>query len=113
MIGDAVNIRAPFDVAFISFLISALYVRIALPYISPESMSDGNKPSRGGIAGFLAPLRILIPQRLRLANGNLKKHYGVMFLCSGIFLGVVSRESYFLGIGIDDHYSLPLVTHRC
>lgn len=90
MIGDAIDIRAPFDVAFISFLISALYARFALPYMSPASMSAGGKTSRGGVSGFLAPLKILVPKRLRLADGRLKKHYGVLFLCGGIFLGVVS-----------------------
>lgn len=88
MIGDAIDIRAPFDVAFFSFLVSTLYTRAFLPYISPDSMSD-KKPA-GGVSGFLAPLKILVPQHLRLADGKVKKHYGVIFLCSGIFVGVVS-----------------------
>lgn len=90
MIGDAINVRAPFDVAFIFFLISSVYARTALPYISPESMSDAKKPGQQqGVSGFFAPLRILLPQRLRLADGRLRRHYGVLFLCSGIFIGVV------------------------
>jgi hypothetical protein len=93
MIGDAIDIRAPFDVAFIAFLISAVYARFALPYISPDSMSNGNKNVKGGSAsGFLAPLRILVPQRIVTADGKRKKHYGVIFLCSGIFVGVVSDQ---------------------
>ena len=89
MIGDAINIQAPFDVACISFLIAVVYAWVALPYISPESMSDSKGPGHTGVSGFLAPLKILVPQRLRLADGTLKRHYGVIFLCSGIFLGVV------------------------
>ncbi|KAF4984886.1 hypothetical protein FZEAL_39 [Fusarium zealandicum] len=88
MIGDAIDIRAPFDVAFISFILAGIYAYIALPYISPESMSDGQKP--GGVSGFLAPLRILTPQKLRLADGRYKRHLGVIFLCSGIFIGVLA-----------------------
>lgn len=89
MIGEAIDIRAPFDVAFVSFLIAALYARVALPYMAPGSMSDGNKGPQKGVSGFLAPLKILAPQKLRLSDGKLRKHFGVLFLCSGIFLGVV------------------------
>ncbi|KAF4959285.1 hypothetical protein FSARC_10802 [Fusarium sarcochroum] len=90
MIGDAIDIRAPFDVACISFILAGIYVWTSLPYISPESMSNGGKPGQQGVSGFLAPLKILTPQKLRLADGRVKKHLGVIFLCSGIFLGVLA-----------------------
>jgi hypothetical protein len=90
MIGDAIDIRAPFDVAFISFILAGIYVWCALPYISPESMSNGGKNGQKGVSGFLAPLKILTPQRLRLADGRVKKHFGVIFLCSGIFVSVLA-----------------------
>ncbi|GJN72314.1 hypothetical protein PLICBS_006386 [Purpureocillium lilacinum] len=90
MIGDAIDIRAPFDVAFVSFLVAGVYAHLALPYIAPDAMSDGKKPGQQGVSGFLAPLRILVPQRLRRADGRLTKHYGVIFLCAGIFLGVLA-----------------------
>lgn len=90
MIGDAIDIRAPFDVAFISFLVASVYVRLAIPYIAPDSMSSGKKPGQQGVSEFLAPLKILVPQRLRLADGRLRKHYGVIFLGVGIFIGVVA-----------------------
>ncbi|KAJ6442346.1 Chromosome segregation in meiosis protein 3 [Purpureocillium lavendulum] len=90
MIGDAIDIRAPFDVAFVSFLVAGVYARLALPYIAPHDMSDGKKPGQQGVSGFLAPLRILAPQRLRRADGRVSKHYGVIFLCAGIFLGVLA-----------------------
>ncbi|KAF4446988.1 hypothetical protein F53441_9459 [Fusarium austroafricanum] len=90
MIGDAIDIRAPFDVAFISFILAGIYAWSALPYISPESMSNGANSDKQGVSGFLAPLKILTPQKLRLADGRVKKHLGVIFLCSGIFLGVLA-----------------------
>ncbi|KAI5459434.1 major facilitator superfamily domain-containing protein [Mariannaea sp. PMI_226] len=90
MIGDNIDIRAPFDVAFISFLIAGTYARFFLPYISPESLTDGTKQGQSGAAGFLAPLRVLVPQRLKLANGKIRRHLGVIFLCMGIFLGVLA-----------------------
>ncbi|KAF5560220.1 major facilitator superfamily transporter [Fusarium napiforme] len=90
MIGDAIDIRAPFDVAFISFILAGIYVWCALPYISPDSMSNGGKNGQKGVSGFLAPLKILTPQKLRLADGRVKKHFGVIFLCSGIFVSVLA-----------------------
>ncbi|KAK5994368.1 hypothetical protein PT974_04842 [Cladobotryum mycophilum] len=92
MIGNAISIRAPFDVAFVNFLIAGTFVWFALPYIPPESMNDGKKPGSKAASGFLAPLRILAPQRVRNANGVVKKHYGVIFLCAGIFIGVLSTD---------------------
>ncbi|KND91808.1 hypothetical protein TOPH_03485 [Tolypocladium ophioglossoides CBS 100239] len=70
MIGDTIDIRAPFDVAFVSFIIAGIYAHLALPYQSPDSMSDGKKSDQQGVSRFLAPLRILVPQRLRLGNGK-------------------------------------------
>jgi hypothetical protein len=90
MIGNAYGIKTPFEVAFVSFLLAATFAFLSLPYISPESMSDSKTPAKGGISGFLAPLKVLNPQKLRLESGALRKHYGVLFLCCGVFLGVVS-----------------------
>ncbi|KAL2192505.1 hypothetical protein P885DRAFT_72919 [Corynascus similis CBS 632.67] len=90
MIGDTWGIRRPFEVAFFSFLLSTLYVRVALPYIRVDSPSNDSKPESKGIAGFLSPLRVLMPQRILLHSGVLAKHYGVLFLCAGVFLGVLA-----------------------
>lgn len=88
-IGDAWGIARPFQVACVAFLLSSAYVLLALPYISPDSLNDGKKPTKG-ISGFLAPLRVLSAQRIRLRNGVSRKHYGVLFLCCGVFLGVLA-----------------------
>ncbi|KAF3762801.1 hypothetical protein M406DRAFT_31187, partial [Cryphonectria parasitica EP155] len=92
MTGDAFGIRMPFQVAFFLFLISSAYARFVLPFISPESLSDGKKDTGrgGGVSGFLAPLKIMAPQHVRLFSGRVTKHYGVLFLCCGIFLGVLA-----------------------
>lgn len=91
MIGDAIDIRAPFTVAFVFFLVSMVYVRLAIPYVSTETTSNDKLPNQTGISGFFAPLKVLTPQRLCMADSRIKKHYGVIFLCCGIFVGVVSR----------------------
>lgn len=89
MLGDSFGIRRPFETAFVCFLIATVYVRLAIPYLPPSADAAGSKAPRG-VKGFFAPLKVLKPQKVRLANGQVKKHYGVFFLCSGVFMGVVS-----------------------
>lgn len=90
LLGDTFGIRAPFDVACGFFLLSCVYLLVSLPYIPPPVRTG---KSSEGSSGFLAPLRILVPQKVRLAGGKMTKHYGVIFLCAGIFLGVVCSNS--------------------
>jgi hypothetical protein len=94
MIGERWGILRPFQVACVSFLLSSVYAALALPYISPESITDSKSRTRGGLAGFFAPLKVLAPQKLRLPSGKIGKHYGVLFLCCGVFIGVVSYTSF-------------------
>ncbi|KAM3500474.1 hypothetical protein MY10362_006370 [Beauveria mimosiformis] len=88
LLGNTLGIRAPFDVACGFFLLSCVYCFVSLPYIPPPPKPKANERS----AGFLEPLRILAPQNLRLASGKFTKHYGVIFLCAGIFLGVLATD---------------------
>ncbi|KAK4097308.1 MFS general substrate transporter [Parathielavia hyrcaniae] len=90
MIGDTWGIRRPFEVAFYSFLISTLYVRFAIPYLAGESLSSGSKPNSKGLAELFSPLRVLSPQTVMLGSGVVQKHYGVLLLCAGVFLGVLA-----------------------
>ncbi|KAI7774809.1 hypothetical protein LA080_007779 [Diaporthe eres] len=92
MVGDAFGIRMPFQVACVLFLFATLYSRTVIPYISPESLSDGKKSKAKGIKGFLAPLKILAPQRIRFMDGHVARHFGVFFLCCGIFLAVLATS---------------------
>lgn len=92
MIGGVFGIQRPFEVAFLCFLLATMYARIALPYIAPEATLDSQTISRGP-SGFFSPLKILLPQRIRLQSGQIAKHYGVLLLCCGVFLGVVSQIS--------------------
>ncbi|KAK7733687.1 hypothetical protein SLS53_008154 [Cytospora paraplurivora] len=90
-VGDYFGIRMPFQIAFLLFMFASVYARTVLPYISPESLSNGKQDSRGsGIKAFLAPLRIMAPQRIRFLDGHVAKHYGIFFLCCGLFLGVLA-----------------------
>ncbi|KAG8156575.1 hypothetical protein KVR01_013526 [Diaporthe batatas] len=92
MVGDVFGIRMPFQVAFVLFLCATLYSRTVLPYIDPASLSDGKKTKAKGVKGFLAPLKILAPQRIRFMDGRVANHFGVFFLCCGIFLAVLATS---------------------
>ncbi|KOS21224.1 hypothetical protein ESCO_004478 [Escovopsis weberi] len=94
MIGDAFGVRAPFDLAFYNFFLAGFFVWFALPYISPKDMNNGGKDKKptNASSGFFAPLKILSPQKVRTADGTIKTHYGVAFLCAGIFIGVLSTD---------------------
>ncbi|CAK7229637.1 hypothetical protein SBRCBS47491_007318 [Sporothrix bragantina] len=92
IVGDEFGVVRPFQTAFFLFLFASLFARYALPYISPESLSGpSNKATRrGGLAGFVEPLKVLLPQKIRLGSGRIANHYGVFFLCCGVFLGVLA-----------------------
>ena len=113
IVGDEFGIVRPFQTAFFLFLFASFFSRFALPYISPESLSGPNtKPTRrGGLSGFTEPLKVLLPQKIRLSSGRIANHYGVFFLCAGVFLGVVSLLCFFF-LSLSLSLSLPQGTHH-
>lgn len=118
MIGDVWGISRPFEVAFCAFLLSSVYVRVAVPYIAAELLSNGSKPNSKGFTELLSPLRVLAPQKVFLETGATRSHYGVLFLCAGVFLGVV-RFPFHLphsakpARALISYYSLLRDTRRC
>lgn len=92
IVGDTYGIVRPFQTAFFLFIFASLFARYAMPYISPESLSNPNAKTtrKGGLAGFFEPLKVLLPQKIRLHSGRIANHYGVFFLCCGVFLGVLA-----------------------
>ncbi|OAA59572.1 Major facilitator superfamily domain, general substrate transporter [Niveomyces insectorum RCEF 264] len=70
LVGDTFGIIRPFQVAFFLFCFASVYAR--------------------GLAGFFQPLKVLAPQSIRLSTGRVARHYGVFFLCSGVFLGLAT-----------------------
>ncbi|KAK6397853.1 hypothetical protein LTR65_005101 [Meristemomyces frigidus] len=90
LIGDIYGIRRPFDVAFFLFAIACLYAGTIAPYIDPATLSDQTSSKPKGIGAIFGPLRVLAPARLRLQDGTVTKHFGVLFLAMGVFLGVLA-----------------------
>ncbi|KAK4198084.1 6-hydroxy-D-nicotine oxidase [Triangularia verruculosa] len=90
MMGDTWGIRRPFEVAFGAFLLSALYIATVVPCIDATAINNGKKGHGHGISQLFAPLKVLLPQRVLSRNGTVRKHYGLLVLCAGIFLGVLA-----------------------
>ncbi|KAL1638792.1 hypothetical protein SLS58_008606 [Diplodia intermedia] len=89
--GDVFGIQAPWEVALCSMVFATLYAYLFLPYVAPpkrEAEKAGAK--KQGLSRFLGPARMLAPQRWRLADGRVMRHYGVPLLFAGIFTGVLA-----------------------
>ncbi|KAI1324714.1 hypothetical protein F5Y16DRAFT_402125 [Xylariaceae sp. FL0255] len=85
---EKINITAPFEIAAVSFLICCTFTLLFVPYIDPITLSSDTKAK--GLAGFFGPIKILGPQMMRLQDGRLKKHFGLLFLAFGVYLGVLA-----------------------
>jgi hypothetical protein len=74
-------------------IISTAYSALLLPYVAPEKIDDAENNTKKGIltrvTTFVSPLKAFVPRRLRRANGNTSRYYGVSLLGAGVFLGVV------------------------
>ncbi|KAI0197860.1 major facilitator superfamily transporter [Astrocystis sublimbata] len=91
LLAEHIRIDAPFEVAGVSFLVCTAYVLSFIPYIDPKDLSSDNSAAKSkGFFGFLGVLKVLGPQKMRLANGRIVKHYGIIFLALGIFVGVLA-----------------------
>ncbi|KAH7030788.1 major facilitator superfamily domain-containing protein [Microdochium trichocladiopsis] len=89
VLGDLYGIRRPFEVAFFLYVISTIYGAIFMPTEIAKSKKNGTTaPKKVGIAAFFAPLRVIVPHKYRLASGKVITNYGLIFLATGLFLGV-------------------------
>lgn len=87
--GDSYGIQRPFETAVALFLLSSLYAALFVPYIDPAVLSDGTSDSQSGNSVF-GPLKVLLPQVVRLSSGMKTRHYGISFLALGVFVGVLA-----------------------
>lgn len=93
IVGDMFGIRRPFEVAMALMLLSTFYSIFFLPYIPPsqKTESEAENSTMKRAAGVLAPMKLFIPTRIVMPDGRIRRHYGVLLLGAGVFLGVVSR----------------------
>lgn len=97
LIGDAFGIIVPFRVTFAMFLLSTIYVTTSLPHIPPADPSgadvdvDISKPSsRKGLAKFVGPMTVFLPQTFVSPSGQTSTEYGTFLLGWGVFLGILA-----------------------
>lgn len=88
VIGDVFGIVSPFVSAVGCFAVATTYGGIFWPS-PPENDDEANGKTTSGASGFLAPIKVLMPQKYRLDNGKIIRNYGLVFLALGIFFGVV------------------------
>ncbi|KAF3764078.1 hypothetical protein M406DRAFT_259543 [Cryphonectria parasitica EP155] len=89
LIADEFGIRRPFEISMVLFLASSIYGALFVPYIDPKTLADGDTRSKG-IKSVFRPLKVLVPQKLRLPDGRPFRYYGVTFLVLGVFMGVLA-----------------------
>ncbi|KAI2640211.1 major facilitator superfamily transporter [Xylaria nigripes] len=89
VLGDVYGIRRPFEIAFFLFIFSTLFAIFFMPTNISSETSDG-KQLGPGLDGFFAPLKVIVPRLYRLDSGKIIENYGLIFLASGIFLGVLA-----------------------
>ncbi|OJD28606.1 major facilitator superfamily transporter, partial [Diplodia corticola] len=87
--GDLFGIQAPWEIAMCSMAFATLYAYFFLPYVPPPKQ-DEESEKKQGLSRFLGPAKMLAPQRWRLPDGRIKRHFGVPLLFGGIFTGVLA-----------------------
>ena len=90
ILGDAINILAPFQLALSLFVASTLYVLLALPYIPPIKELNPSSKTRTGLSRVFGPLRSLFPAKWALKDGRIRREYGPLILASGVFMAILA-----------------------
>ncbi|KAL4937280.1 hypothetical protein BDV06DRAFT_227088 [Aspergillus oleicola] len=89
--GDAWGIRRPFEIATVLFCLSSAYSAKFVPYIDPKTLSDSNAATKPrNWKALVSGLNVLSPKKIQLANGHIRRHYGIPFLALGVFMGVLA-----------------------
>ncbi|KAF2113914.1 major facilitator superfamily domain-containing protein [Lophiotrema nucula] len=89
LLGDYINILAPFRVTLVLFLSCCVFIAISLPVIPPEEDKAAAK-QKTGIHRFFGPLRIFAPQKWTLADGRVSRQFGALLLGIGVFLAILA-----------------------
>lgn len=89
-LGDAYGIRRPFEASCVLFILACLYAAIVTPHIDQTASTEVPVAGKSGLQDLLGPLAMLAPIKCRSGNGKVTKHYGILFLGLGVFLGVLA-----------------------
>lgn len=89
LLSDAFGVPAPFEVTLILFIVSCIYIAIALPSVPLHLTPENEKKSRS-LWSFFEPLKMFVPRKWMLENGRVKKEHGVLLLGVGASLAVLA-----------------------
>ncbi len=90
-LGETYGLIRPFQLAAVALLCCSLYCLLFIPSIDPKILCGEKRgPKPKGLLASLGPLRTMAPQKLRLQDGRIVRHFGVLFLALGIFMGVLA-----------------------
>lgn len=93
--GDAFGLRSPFMIGLGLMISATFYSLLVLPYVKPVGVAKSEKSSTKGLVALMGPTRMLLPQKWRLPDGRVQKHWGVPLLALGVYLGVVRTDLLF------------------
>lgn len=88
VLSDTFDIVTPFRVAAVCFLLSTLYVFLALPHV-PLNKALEAKAAKS-LSTFFDPLKMFVPRKWRLPSGKIQTEYGILFVGVGVFLGILA-----------------------
>lgn len=89
LLSDAFGVPAPFEVTLVLFIVSCIYIAIALPSVPLHLTPENEKKSRSLLA-FFEPLKMFVPRKWVLENGRVQREYGVLLLGVGASLAVLA-----------------------
>ncbi len=91
IVGDFFGIIAPWQMAFVMFLLCCLYITIWLPVTpAPKENKDATSSKPLGLMRFFGPLRIFAPQKWALPDGRVRTEFGALLLGIGVYLGITA-----------------------
>ncbi|SMQ53404.1 unnamed protein product [Zymoseptoria tritici ST99CH_1A5] len=89
MLSDYFGLPAPFEVTLVLFVLSCIYVALALPSV-PLHLTPESEKKAQSLASFFEPLKMFIPRKWELQDGRLQTEYGILLLGVGASMALLA-----------------------
>lgn len=89
LLSDAFGVPAPFEVTLVLFILSCIWIGIALPSV-PLHLTPENEKKTRSLSSFFEPLKMFVPRKWVLENGRVQTEYGILLLGIGASLAVLA-----------------------
>ena len=95
VVAESFNIKAPFRLTLVLFLISSLYVLIFLPHIPPPNAKVNDQNSLGekkkrALSDLIGPRATFTPRKYVGKDGIVRTEFCAFLLAWGVFLGILA-----------------------